>query len=97
MNHMDVCKSDIVTALAGREKGKLYFVMEVSDGYAFLADGKSRRLEKPKKKKLKHLELTAKSESRAAVKIKNGDKVTNSEIRRSLAEIASGRAEQGGN
>jgi ribosomal protein L14E/L6E/L27E len=90
----NVCKSDIVTALAGREKGKCFFVLDVSDGYAYLADGKGRKLEKPKKKKLKHLQLRAKSENRTALKIKEGSKVTNSEIRRALAEIS---GDHGGN
>ena len=85
MNNMEVCKSDIVMAVAGREKGKLFFVVEVSGGYAFLVDGKGRKLSSPKKKKLKHVKLCFKAKT-PEVNIFAGDtKVTDREIRRSLA------------
>lgn len=85
---MEINMSDIVTALNGRDKGKLFFVVKIEEIYAFLSDGKSRRIDKPKRKKLKHLKLEANSDCRTAFKIRSGDKVTNSEIRRALAEYA---------
>ena len=48
----------IVKSKAGHDKGLLFVISGVSDtddGYVFIADGGSRRIEKPKKKKLKHL------------------------------------------
>lgn len=48
----------IVKSKAGHDKGLLFVISGVSDkedGYVFIADGRSRRIEKPKKKKLKHL------------------------------------------
>jgi ribosomal protein L14E/L6E/L27E len=86
---MDIELSDIVVSLNGRDMGKRFFVVGMEELYAMLADGKGRRIEKPKRKKQKHLRLEAKCESRTAVKIKNGEKVTNSEIRRALAEFMS--------
>ena len=85
---MEIQKSDIVRALAGRDKGKLFFVTEVEGEYVIIADGKSRKLENPKRKKIKHVAFRAKSESRAAEKLRDGIKVTNSEIRRTLADFA---------
>lgn len=94
---MEIYKSDIVIALNGRDKGKHFFVIELDDIYAFLCDGKSRRIDKPKRKKLKHMKLKANSDCRTASKIRSGDKVTNSEIRRALAEYtADNRGEKGG-
>lgn len=83
---MEIDKSDIVISLNGRDKGKYSFVVDKEDIYVMLCDGKTRRLEKPKRKKLKHVRLASNSDSRTAVKIKTGAKVTNSEIRRALAE-----------
>ena len=40
---MDIAKSDLVLATAGREKGKLFFVVDIQNEYLLLADGKSRR------------------------------------------------------
>ena len=55
-----------------------------------IADGKSRRLEKPKRKKKKHLTLVAKAESRVALKIQSGEKVSNGDIRKALAIFMAG-------
>jgi ribosomal protein L14E/L6E/L27E len=90
---MEIQKSDIVRALAGRDKCKLFFVIEREREYAYIADGKSRKLESPKRKKLKHLTLEQKSDSRVAEKLRSGEKITNSEIRRTLAGFAANDGE----
>lgn len=43
---------------AGREKGKLYIVVEIDDKYAYVADGDQRGIENPKRKNPKHLQPT---------------------------------------
>ena len=82
---MDISKSDIVISLAGRDKDKLFYVMDIEDNYVLIADGKGRKLENPKRKKLKHVRRVSRTETRVATKILNGDKVLNSELRRDLA------------
>jgi len=85
MDTIDISKSDIIISLAGRDKGKLFYVMDVEDGYVLIADGKGRKLENPKRKKLKHVCRVSRTETRVADKILRGDKVLNSELRRDLA------------
>lgn len=87
---MDINRADIVVSINGRDKGKRFFVIDRDEAYALLCDGKTRRIEKPKRKKIKHIRLDSTSDSRAAQKIRNGDKLTNSEIRRSIAEYLVG-------
>lgn len=82
---MDISKSDIIESLAGRDKGKHFYVIDVEESYVLIADGKGRKLENPKRKKLKHVRRVTRTETRVAVKILNGDKVLNSELRRDLA------------
>ena len=82
---MDISKSDIIESLAGRDKGKLFYVIDTEDNYVLIADGKGRKLEDPKRKKLKHVRRVSRTETRVALKIRNGDKVLNSELRRDLA------------
>ena len=55
--------------------------------YTLLANGKDRPLEKPKRKKLKHVNKVLRAETRVAAKILAGDKVLNSELRKDLAYI----------
>ena len=94
---MDIEQSDIVLSLCGRDKGKIFFVLGMADMYAFICDGRSRRIDRPKRKKLKHLRFETKSDCRAAEKIRNGGRVTNSEVRRALADYAAGNlGEKGG-
>ena len=53
---------DIVKAIAGREKGELFIVYNIQNNFAYLINGKSRPIENPKKKNIKHLFLLCKSE-----------------------------------
>ena len=84
---MEVSKADMIVSLAGRDKGQLFFVIDTDDQFVYLADGKGRRVEKPKRKKRKHVALLPRRDSRVADKIRSGDKVLNSELRRELAVI----------
>ena len=53
--------------------------------FLYLANGKDRTLDKPKRKKRKHVQKVLRSETRVVEKIIHGDKVLNSELRRDLA------------
>ena len=77
--------ADVVMSLAGRDAGKLFYVIAADDTYLTLVNGKDRSLEKPKKKKRKHVKKVLRSETRVAEKLRAGDKVLNSELRRDLA------------
>jgi ribosomal protein L14E/L6E/L27E len=93
---MDIDKADIVVSINGRDRGRRFFVLATEDNYALLCDGKTRRIEKPKRKKIKHMRFESKDTSRTALKIISGERVTNSEIRRSLAEYSVVSGEKGG-
>ena len=82
---MEIAKSDIVRSDAGRDRGKIFIVLAVEGEYLLLADGKGRRVEAPKRKKRRHVLFVAADESRLADKIKRSEKITNSELRRTLA------------
>ena len=45
----------VVKSLAGRDKGEWFAVIKTEGEYAFIANGKSRPLARPKRKKLRHL------------------------------------------
>lgn len=51
---------DIVISKAGRDKGRPFIVLEpLEEGYVLLVDGDLRKLDKPKKKKILHLQRTS--------------------------------------
>lgn len=82
-----IARSDIVRATAGRDRGKLFFVLDVEGEFLLLADGKTRKLEHPKRKKRRHAAFVSHSSGRAAEKIRGGERLTNSELRKSLAQL----------
>ena len=82
---MEITRSDIVKSAAGRDKGKIFFVLDVEGEFLLLADGKSRKLEQPKRKKRKHVTFAGRSDSRTAERIRSEENITNSELRRTLA------------
>ena len=80
--------SDVVVSTAGRDQGSLYYVISTDEMFLMLVNGKDRPLDKPKRKKLRHVQKVLRSETRVAAKLASGDKVLNSELRRDLAYIA---------
>ena len=80
--------ADVVISTAGRDKGSLFYVIETNPEFLMLANGKDRTLDKPKRKKRKHIQKVLRSETRVAEKLRLGDKVLNSELRRDLAYLS---------
>ena len=80
--------SDVVESIAGHDAGKLFYVVNKDDTGVYLANGKDRTLDKPKLKKRKHVRKVLRAETRVAARLRAGDKVLNSELRRDLAEIS---------
>ena len=80
--------SDVVISTAGRDAGELFYVIGEDSLYLILANGKDRALDRPKRKKRKHVQKVLRSETRVAEKIRSGNKVLNGELRRDLAFLA---------
>jgi ribosomal protein L14E/L6E/L27E len=75
-----------VISLNGRDASKRFIIVGIEENFSLLADGKGRKLEKPKRKKNKHLIPDGKITSKLKDKLKTGEKVTNKELRRELAQ-----------
>ncbi len=83
---MEIEKADVVRSLAGRDAGELFYVISTDGRYARIVNGRDRRTDRPKKKKLRHLEFVERGRGRTDEKLRQGERVTNSELRRALAE-----------
>ena len=84
----DINISDVVVSTQGRDQGQWFYVIAQDPSYLFLANGKDRALDRPKRKKRKHVQKVLRSETRVAEKLRQGDKVLNGELRRDLAFLA---------
>ena len=76
----------MVCAAAGKEKDNFYIVTGMDGRFVYLADGKHRTLEKPKRKNVRHIRLTG--------TVWELEGLTDKALRRRLREC---NAEQGGN
>ena len=95
MRLLDITLGQIVHSKAGRDQGKKFIVAEIVDeAYVLISDGDLRRIEKPKRKKIKHLEFTDQVIEHLSEKFQNNLKVTNSEIRKSLAAFENGQMQE---
>ncbi len=75
----------------GRYAGRLMTVLSVREGYAEVCDGKRRRMERPKRKKLCHLRLLSPDAPRLTVDAE----LTDGSVRRYLAKLRSEGAYSG--
>lgn len=83
---MDITQGLIVKSKAGRDNGKLFIVLQTENEFAYIADGVLRNSDRPKKKKLKHLQPTNYCSQPIKDKLLSNGFVTNSELRNALAE-----------
>jgi len=55
---MEIERGSLVYSISGRDKGNLFLVLKKDGDFIYLADGDLRKVENPKKKKLKHVNKT---------------------------------------
>ncbi|MCH5209006.1 MAG: hypothetical protein J1F04_08980 [Oscillospiraceae bacterium] len=77
---MDIKAGSVVLSLAGHDKGRAMVVTQIDGEVVFVADGKERKLEKPKKKNKKHVRPTH--------QVIELIELTDKRLRRTLREMA---------
>lgn len=83
---MEIIEGSIVRSIAGRDMGDLFIVLSREGNFVYLANGELRKVDRPKKKKLKHIQGTSRVSEFIRNKLETTGKVTNSEVRKALAE-----------
>lgn len=71
----------LVRSLAGHDKDQYFIILTESGEYVTLVNGTSRKLENPKRKNKKHIQLTHNIDEAINRKQVNGEPVTDEEIR----------------
>ncbi len=83
---IDVSVGQIVFSKSGRDKGNYFVVIDYIEPYVFICDGKLRRLENPKRKKEKHIQITNYVDKDLKVIMENHSRINNADIRKSLSQ-----------
>lgn len=74
---------NLIISKAGHDKGVRYIIIEESGDFVYLADGKVRTLEHPKKKRKKHIQpIRQYDTAHIANRLRNQESVSNEEIKR---------------
>lgn len=82
---VNIPAGSVVKSLAGRDQGGYYVAIEAEDRFVFIADGRERRLEKPKRKNVKHISPVGKEIDIAGL--------TNKKLKRLLSEFSTRNSE----
>lgn len=74
----------VVYSKSGHDKGDVQMIIAVEGEYLLLADGKRRKLEKPKRKKKMHVQPTFYVEKEVAAKLQTGAYLLDADIKKAL-------------
>lgn len=81
-------KGYFARSLAGHDKGKLYIIIEetkdTGSDFVFLTDGELKPVDKPKRKRTKHIQVIKAMDDRIDSLIKNGQGIRNEDIKRAI-------------
>ena len=87
MNRWPVEPGCFVLSKAGRDQGRLFLVVgEVDDDFVMVANGALRKMDRPKKKRRKHLKPTGRRCEAFCSRIAEGGAVQDHELRIWLSE-----------
>ena len=84
---LEVNIGDIVLSTKGRDVDQFYIVKAIEDGYVYLVDGRGKTMNKPKKKKFKHIRPTGQKCIALQEKLQTNAKVLDSEIRKTIDNL----------
>lgn len=75
------------TSIAGHDHNNIYVIIDSDDEYVYLVDGKIRKVNNPKKKKLKHVQLIKRTDDTIAGRINNNVALSNEDIKYAIKNI----------
>ena len=78
----------VVYSKCGHDKGKAFIVTEIEEDFLYLTDGKSRKMDKPKKKKTKHVQITNYYDDELKTKIENGEYLLDADFVKALKKYS---------
>ena len=81
-----VQKGQLVRSLAGRDKDKFYLVLNREGDMLFLADGRKRGVQNPKKKNIRHVQSCNRIAADAAAGLQGGT-MRDEEIRAGIRRL----------
>lgn len=82
---MLVKKGAFAKSKTGHDCNQIYVIIDCNDEYAYLVNGKTKPLDKPKKKKLRHIQFIDYMDSVIIEKI-NNNRLNNDDIKKAIKD-----------
>lgn len=80
-----ITPGQLVRSRAGRDGDRFFLVLKILDpNYLLIADGQYRKVDNPKRKKVKHLQLTDLVATEIGEVLQQGKTPTNAQVERAL-------------
>ena len=76
----------IAVSKAGHDQNQFFVILKAEDEYVYLVDGKVRTLDRPKKKKIKHIQLIDHSVDHIIDAYKE-NKLMDSHVRKAIKQV----------
>lgn len=84
---MATCKiGEFAKSKAGHDKDQIFIILMIEDEYVYLVDGKSRKLDSPKKKKMKHIQVIHTADAVLQQKLEQGVAVYDEEVKKAIKD-----------
>lgn len=85
---MKLQRFEVVESTAGRDEGTIYLIKEIlDDQYVLLIDGKTKKIDSPKKKKVKHVKQIGAVETELNLIFDDKSKINDGVIRKILKKF----------
>lgn len=87
---MDIIAGTFAKSKAGHDAGQIYVIISCDKEYVYLADGKLKLLENPKKKKRKHIQKINYIDPELGEKLKQNNLLRNEDIKKAIKNYKAG-------
>lgn len=77
-------KGQVVYSKSGRDKCRPFIVYDFDDNYVYIIDGDLRKIENPKKKNKKHIQIVDKIDYNIKMKLDDNLYLNDADIRKAL-------------
>ena len=97
MREISPANGVLVISKAGRDAGGCFVILSVlDDQYVWMADGERRKVLKPKKKKIKHLDIRPYEAQEIREKLMAGGQLLDSDLRKAIVVFRTAQQKEEG-
>ena len=89
MGYAEYSVGQVVYSKCGHDKGSILVISDIENEFLYLIDGKTRKMDKPKKKKAKHVQKTNYLDEELKRKVENGEYLLDSDFSKAIKRYSS--------